>query len=62
MRKFFTGASIGTVVGIAKEKRAEVRTRLTRGGVIVKPLDQYSSEIVRETLSVNNFGWEYVDH
>lgn len=63
MRHFITSASIGTVVGIAKEKRAQVKTTMTKDGIIVKPVDQYSSEIVRETLEVNGFGWAWLlDH
>lgn len=61
-KKFWTEASIGTVVGIARDKAAVIRTTLRGGKVIISPKDLYSSEIVRETLEVNGFGWGYADH
>lgn len=60
--KFWTEASIGTVVGIARDKAAVIKTNLKGGKVIITPTDLYSSEIVRETLEVNNFGWGWLDH
>lgn len=58
---FTTQASPGDIHEICKDWFATASVTLTRDGTVIRPVDQYSSEIIRTQIEVRNKGWAWVD-